>query len=81
MARVIAARRVSSRREPALAGWFSPTYRRYSPARMRQSMRQHRELVDALRAGDPAWAEAVMRVHILSARPALLDTADDAAGT
>lgn len=56
---------------------ISRTYRRYSPARMRQSMRQHRELLDALRAGDPAWAEAVMRVHILSARPALLDTADD----
>lgn len=57
---------------------ISRTYRRYSPARMRQSMRQHRELLDALQAGDPAWAEAVMRVHILSARPALLDTADDA---
>jgi DNA-binding GntR family transcriptional regulator len=57
---------------------ISRTYRRYSPARMQQSMRQHHELVDALRAGDPAWAEAVMRVHILSARPALLDTADDA---
>lgn len=57
---------------------ISRTYRRYTPARMRQSMRQHRELVDALRAGDPAWAEAVMRVHVLSARPALLDTADDA---
>jgi len=57
---------------------ISRTYRRYSPARMQQSMRQHRELVDALRAGDPAWAEAVMRVHVLSARPALLDTADDA---
>jgi DNA-binding GntR family transcriptional regulator len=56
---------------------ISRTYRRYSPARMLQSMRQHRELVDALRAGDPAWAEAVMRVHILSARPAMFDTADD----
>ncbi|MGH3280007.1 MAG: GntR family transcriptional regulator [Trebonia sp.] len=58
----------------------SRTYRRYSPARMRQSIEQHRDLVEALRAGDPAWAESVMRVHILSARPALLRTADDAAG-
>jgi DNA-binding GntR family transcriptional regulator len=57
---------------------ISRTYRHYSPARMQQSMRQHRELVDALRAGDPAWAEAVMRVHVLSARPAQLEIADDA---
>jgi DNA-binding GntR family transcriptional regulator len=57
---------------------ISRTYRHYSPARMQQSMRQHRDLVDALRAGDPAWAEAVMRVHVLSARPAQLEIADDA---
>jgi DNA-binding GntR family transcriptional regulator len=50
----------------------SRTYRHYSPARMEQSMRQHREVLDALTAGDPAWAEAVMRVHILSVRPVLL---------
>lgn len=50
----------------------SRTYRHYSPARMEQSMRQHREVLDALTAGDPAWAEAVMRVHILSARPVLV---------
>lgn len=50
----------------------SRTYRHYSPARMEQSMRQHRELLDALTARDPAWAEAVMRVHILSVRPVLL---------
>ena len=57
---------------------ISRTYRHYSPDRMRQSMRQHRELVDALRAGDPAWAEAVMRVHVLSSRRAQLEIADDA---
>jgi DNA-binding GntR family transcriptional regulator len=57
---------------------ISGTYRRYSPARMQQSMRQHRELVDALRAGHPAWAEAVMRVHVLSARPAQREIANDA---
>ena len=27
-------------------------------------------------AGDPAWAEAVMRVHVLSARPVLVGAAD-----
>ena len=56
----------------------SHTYRLYSAARMRQSMRQHRELLDVMTAGDPAWAEAVMRVHILSARPILLGAAHDA---
>jgi DNA-binding FadR family transcriptional regulator len=38
-------------------------YRLYSAARMQQSTRQHRELPDAMAAGDPAWAEAVMRVR------------------
>jgi DNA-binding GntR family transcriptional regulator len=56
----------------------SRTYRLYSPARMRQSMRQHREVLDALGAGDPGWAEAIMRVHILSARPVLVGAAHDA---
>jgi DNA-binding FadR family transcriptional regulator len=56
----------------------SHTYRLYSPARMQQSMRQHRELLDAITAGDPAWAEAVMRVHILSSRPLLVRAAHDA---
>ncbi len=53
----------------------SRTFRLYSGDRMRQSMRQHREVLDALTAGDPAWAEAVMRVHILSARPILIHSA------
>jgi DNA-binding FadR family transcriptional regulator len=44
---------------------------------MRQSMRQHRELLDAVTADDPAWAEAVMRVHVLSARPVLVGPAHD----
>lgn len=59
----------------------SRTYRLYSPARMRQSMRQHREVLDALTAGDAAWAESIMRVHILSARPIQLRaTSDDPPG-
>lgn len=53
------------------------TYRLYSPERMRQSIRQHREVLDALAAGDSAWAEAAMRVHILSARPILLGAANE----
>lgn len=50
------------------------TYRLYSPPRLRESLDQHRALLGALAAGDPVMAEAIMRVHILSARPALLGT-------
>jgi DNA-binding GntR family transcriptional regulator len=40
-----------------------------------QSIERSRELLDAVTAGDPAWAEAVMRVHVLSARPVLVGAA------
>lgn len=53
------------------------TFRLYSPERLRRSMRQHRELLDALTAHDASWAEAVMRTHILSARPVLLTAKRD----
>lgn len=49
------------------------TFRRYTPERLRESMRQHREIVHALAAADPIWAEASMRAHILSARPVLAE--------
>ena len=48
------------------------TFRQYSPDRLRQSVRQHRDVLDALSGHDPVWAEAAMRVHILSARPILI---------
>jgi len=44
------------------------TFERYSTDDLRRSMLQHRELVDACRARDGGWAEAVMRSHVLSAR-------------
>jgi DNA-binding GntR family transcriptional regulator len=44
------------------------TFRRYGPDNLARSFRQHRELIDAFRAADAAWAESVMRSHILSAR-------------
>lgn len=55
------------------------TFRRYSPDRLRQSMRQHRELLEALTRHDAIWAEAAMRVHILSARPVLAEDVTSAA--
>ena len=50
------------------------TYRRYTPAALARSHSHHREIVDALRAGDGGWAESVMRSHVLAARAVLLDS-------
>lgn len=46
------------------------TFQTYSPHALERSMRHHAELIDAARAGDGDWAEAVMRAHILAARHA-----------
>lgn len=43
------------------------TFSRYTPHELRRSLAHHHELVDALRAGDPAWAESIMRAHVQSA--------------
>lgn len=43
-----------------------------TPQRLVQTMRQHQEILGALRTGDAAWAEAAMRSHVLSARPVLV---------
>jgi DNA-binding GntR family transcriptional regulator len=48
------------------------TYRRYTPEALARSHAHHREIVDALRAGDGMWADAVMRSHVLAARSVLL---------
>ncbi|MFW6093867.1 MAG: GntR family transcriptional regulator [Pseudomonadota bacterium] len=47
------------------------TAQRFTLERLAQSHHQHRELLEALEARDPAWAEAVMRSHIRAARHAL----------
>jgi DNA-binding GntR family transcriptional regulator len=44
---------------------------RYAETHLQRSFSDHRELLVALRAGDPDLAEALMRGHILSARTAL----------
>ena len=58
------------------------TYRRYTPEALARSHAHHHEIVDALRAGDGAWAESVMRSHVLAARSVLLRSLreDDAPG-
>ena len=40
------------------------TFARYTAESLQRSLDQHREVVAALRAGDPDWAESAMRAHI-----------------
>jgi DNA-binding GntR family transcriptional regulator len=48
------------------------TLHSFDDAAMRRSVNHHLEIVAALRARDPDWAEAVMHAHLLSARASLL---------
>ncbi|MEU8225200.1 GntR family transcriptional regulator [Kribbella sp. NPDC048915] len=43
------------------------TFTRYSPEALLRSLAHHHELVAALAAADPDWAESVMRSHIRAA--------------
>ncbi len=47
------------------------TFHRYEPEELARSMGHHRELVAALRARRPEWAEAVMHAHVEAARVTL----------
>lgn len=48
------------------------TYRRYTPTQLERSNHHHRELCDALEAGDADWSRAVMYCHICSARAVMV---------
>jgi DNA-binding GntR family transcriptional regulator len=50
----------------------SRTFHEYSAEALARSLGHHRELVAAMGARDPAWAESVMRSHVLAARAVLL---------
>lgn len=52
------------------------TVLQYPRSQLTRSFRQHRELVEAIAAGDEDWAEAVMRSHCLAARAFLRTVAD-----
>lgn len=43
------------------------TFSHYSESDLRRSLAHHHELVAALAAGDPDWAESVMRSHVRAA--------------
>lgn len=49
------------------------TFRRYSEVELDRSFRHHRELLDAFRNRDGAWAESLMRAHILAAKNAIFE--------
>jgi len=40
----------------------------YDLANLRRSMRHHREILEAIRAGSPSWAEHLMHAHLLAAQ-------------
>jgi len=54
------------------------TFHRYAPEDLARSAGHHRELVDALRARDGDWAQAVMRSHVAAAKAVLLASLGDA---
>ena len=47
----------------------------YDEASLRRSLAHHVEIVAAVRAGDPAWAQAVMTAHIRNARTVMVQAA------
>lgn len=49
------------------------TFHRYGETALARSLGHHRELVQALRAGDGEWAESVMRSHVHAARDVLVN--------
>jgi DNA-binding GntR family transcriptional regulator len=51
----------------------------YDEASLRRSLAHHVEIVAAIRAGDPAWARAVMTAHIQNARTVMVRAAARAA--
>ena len=50
----------------------------YDDASLRRSLAHHAEIVAAARAGDPAWARAVMTAHIHNARAVMVRAAREA---
>lgn len=53
------------------------TFSHYSPEAMRRSLAHHHEIVQALAAGDAAWAESVMRSHVRAAWASLREEHGD----
>jgi DNA-binding GntR family transcriptional regulator len=74
--RVVHGAAANRRLLPLLAGIIQAplvhhTFHRYTHEELARSFAQHRELVQALAAGDPDWAESVMHCHVRAARASL----------
>jgi len=54
---------------------LSSAFRQYEPEDFQRSVRQHGEILEAIRSGDEAWAEVAMRNHILTGRNAVVKQA------
>ncbi|GHE20334.1 GntR family transcriptional regulator [Halomonas urumqiensis] len=50
----------------------------YDLTNLRRSMRHHREILEAINADSPEWAESVMRAHLLAAKALHVRTNDTA---
>ncbi len=57
------------------------TFSHYSPEALARSLAHHHELVAALAAGDPDWAESVMRSHVRAAWTSLREQDEPAGST
>lgn len=51
---------------------INQNYHDYAPDALARSLSHHVELVAAARAGDPEWAESIMRAHLFNARATML---------
>jgi DNA-binding GntR family transcriptional regulator len=56
------------------------TFARYDDATFMRSASQHHELVDAVAAADPIWAEAAMRAHIHGAKATIFRCVSEPGG-
>ncbi len=59
------------------ASVLSRTQHSFDEPAMRRSVQHHLEIVAAVRARDPEWAQSVMHSHLLSARASLLGPRTD----
>lgn len=57
------------------------TFHEYTRNELHRSFSQHREIVEAIAAGDGEWAQAVMHAHLRAARAALRTGRAATAGT
>ena len=62
-------------RAPIHAPIVLRNFHTYDEASLRRSLAHHVEIVAAVRAGDPAWAQAVMTAHIRNARAVMVRAA------